>query len=146
MDDNKATRNPNSEDYDYWREKQREQLGTYLNILMVLSSGAFGFLYDKTSFDRSLDAEFYALLAFLMSLMFSVLANFTRLYDFRTTAQAYKLSNCHAVFPADCRCTALGEAKMLGKCTWWLLHGSWFFLFSGAVILFVLRIHRFGGG
>lgn len=74
-----------------WQEVRRTQLGHVVNIVLTLSTASLAFgvkmIVDKPSltFHNSL---FFSLAFLIIAILIGLLANFTRLWDFRYTAKA----------------------------------------------------------
>jgi hypothetical protein len=79
--------------YNYWRDLQRNQLGTSANLYFVFSSAIFGFTLNFFIAEKNLlkcpekIIFTFSLISILISLFFYALFTENRLKDFRKTAQ-----------------------------------------------------------
>ncbi len=122
-----------------WEKTRRDALGSAIALVFGLSSGAIaycGSLLEHASFNL-LGARLFvlAVIAFLFSLLLSVMVTVTRLYDFRFTVRVIKLreSGDNSVELPRLR----HIANHLGKWTWMLFCTQIFAFLIGAVMLMV---------
>ena len=79
--------------YNYWREVQRNQLGTSANLYFIFSSAIFGFTLNFFILEKDLlnclekVIFLFSIIFILISLFFYALFTENRLKDFRMTAQ-----------------------------------------------------------
>lgn len=81
------------ERYVRWQDKTREQLSFFNNLLLTISIGFLSFAYDRLFQDSFCNSKFIILILFIsiisiiLSIIVGLICVFSRLYDFRITAQ-----------------------------------------------------------
>jgi monoamine oxidase len=145
-----------------WQEMRRTQLGHVVNIVLTFSTASLAFgvkmIVDKPNL--ALHNPLFSSLAFLMLAIFlGLMANFTRLWDFRYTARAARerwlalrqralkeeLSEEEFTKEEEIALRRHGlsdRADRLGRWTWYLLSAQLLVFFIG-ILLFVSAIRQY---
>ena len=132
-----------------WEDRRREHLGSLLTILLGLSSASIAFCgslltQDAAKFGGCRTVTFLAAVAFfVLSLVASLLAVFSRLQDARTTANIVRADEESMVAGYIQRLRT--KADFWGSVTWAMLYTQLITFFVGVCFLFVALALIFRG-
>lgn len=118
--------------YNYWREIQRNQLGTSANLYFIFSSAIFGFTLSFFIAEKDIlhcieKVIFsFSLIFILISLLFHAMFTENRLKDFRKTAQL--------IFEKKSKIEVRELTRSIGIKTWCYYNLQRYSLFIGFLI------------
>lgn len=120
-----------------WQEIRIKQFGFVNNVVLLLASGVLGFVVRS---ENTSALEKVGILALLLSILFGLFSAWTRLWDFRLTAQ---LSRAKATGDCEHSCSCIyckvrHKVDELGERSWMLL-GAQLFTFGAGISLIVFH-------
>lgn len=127
-----------SESFIRWQGRTIEQMGFTINVLLILSTGAMGFIIsillhlDKCRSPVEFIILFNGAFLFAFSILFGCICSINRLSSFRITAQIARSREKHK--DVLIRRSNRKVVKKKDRSTWCLFKCQYWFFFSGAVI------------
>ena len=123
-----------------WQEIRIKQLGFVNNAVLVLSSAIVSFVARSENLPTIL--EKWGIISLLLSILFGLFCAWTRLWDFRLTAQLARVKagkDCGCFSNPCIICRVRHKVEELGECSWMLLRAQ-LFTFAVGISLAVVKV------